>query len=499
MTPARTLLFVAAVALAAPLALATYAATAAPAARELARSGPIAYDVPLRGAFVRGERLVAGREVAWTTDGARIAFVRGYGSETTIYVAEADGSRQRRLARGRTPSWSPDGKRVVAEVDGRIVVIRADRVGQRELTAGTAPEWSPGGEWIAYECTAAGRSDLCLIRPDGTGRRPLTNDDAADRWPTWSPRGTRIAYTRDDEGITQIHAANLDGKGLTRLTNSPTLDERPSWSPDGTRIAFVRDGAGWTMNADGTGAQQFTVRAAHVAWRPLPRRAELLPDLDQRAPHSLSATRWRGRWVLAFASAVDNVGDGPLWLIGQRRAGTAFMDGGQRVRRADTTYALYRDTGFWRYVYADSHDHWHFLPFARYELRNRDGRVVVRDHKSGFCLGDTFRNASGRVKPGPYFFPSGDCNKRNPRASDVYGGTTVGYTDRYFPNYHGQNLSLVGVPAGVYTLVHRVNPELNLYEKRYDNNVASVRIRLTWRGGVPRVSTLKSCDVSALC
>ena len=253
------------------------------------------------------------------------------------------------------------------------------------------------------------------------------------------------------------------------------------------------------MNADGTGAQQFTERAAHVAWRPLPKHAELLPDLDQRAPHSLVVTRWRNRWVLAFASAVDNVGDGPFWLLGSRRGGTAFMNGAQRVRRADGAYHVYRDTGFWRYVHADSHEHWHFLPFERYELRDREARVVVRDHKSGFCLGDTFRHGTAFVKPWPHFFPSGACRRGNPRAADVYGGTTVGYTDRYFPNYHGQNLSLAGVPAGVYTLVHRVNPELNLYEKRYDNNAASVRIRLTWRGGVPRVTTIKACESVPRC
>ena len=55
------------------------------------------------------------------------------------------------------------------------------------------------------------------------------------------------------------------------------------------------------------------------------------------------------------------------------------------------------------------------------------------------------------------------------------------------------------MPAGVYTLVHRVNPELNFFEKRYENNAASVRIRLTWSGGVPRVKTLRVCESSPRC
>jgi hypothetical protein len=45
----------------------------------------------------------------------------------------------------------------------------------------------------------------------------------------------------------------------------------------------------------------------------------------------------------------------------------------------------------------------------------------------------------------------------------------------------------------VYDLVHRVNASLGLRELRYDNDTASVRVRLTWSDGVPRVKLLRSC------
>jgi hypothetical protein len=41
--------------------------------------------------------------------------------------------------------------------------------------------------------------------------------------------------------------------------------------------------------------------------------------------------------------------------------------------------------------------------------------------------------------------------------------------------------------------VHRANQDLHLRETRYDDNVASVLIRLRWHGGVPSVSTLRTC------
>jgi hypothetical protein len=253
------------------------------------------------------------------------------------------------------------------------------------------------------------------------------------------------------------------------------------------------------MDANGTEPRGVREGAHEPAWRPQPRVRELLPDLDQRAPHQLVVAWWRSRWVLAFASAVDNVGDGRLWLTGVRRQGSPQMRGAQRVQLANGGLRTYPDTGFWRYVFADEHAHWHFLPFERYELRDAKGEVVVRDHKSGFCIGDRFRHAPVR-RAQPFFFTPGGCSRGNPRATHTQGGSSVGYTDRYFANYHGQNLSLAGVPSGVYTLVHRINPGLLFKERRYDNNAASVRIRITRRNNdMPHLKVLRVCEGSPRC
>ncbi|MBA3476702.1 MAG: hypothetical protein H0T10_08125 [Actinobacteria bacterium] len=55
------------------------------------------------------------------------------------------------------------------------------------------------------------------------------------------------------------------------------------------------------------------------------------------------------------------------------------------------------------------------------------------------------------------------------------------------------------MPAGIYVLVHRANPTLQLEEIDYTNNAASLRIRLTWHGELPRVATLRTCQSSADC
>jgi hypothetical protein len=55
------------------------------------------------------------------------------------------------------------------------------------------------------------------------------------------------------------------------------------------------------------------------------------------------------------------------------------------------------------------------------------------------------------------------------------------------------------VPAGDYDLVHRTNPNLYLRELRYENDAASVRIRLTLRNGVPSVRVLRRCNATPTC
>ena len=78
-------------------------------------------------------------------------------------------------------------------------------------------------------------------------------------------------------------------------------------------------------------------------------------------------------------------------------------------------------------------------------------------------------------------------------------GTSPGYTDRYPAFFHGQNVAITNVPAGIYDLSHRVNANLKLRELRYENDAASVRVKLSWHLGVPHVRVLRRCQTSATC
>src|SRR5262245_65095316 len=51
-----------------------------------------------------------------------------------------------------------------------------------------------------------------------------------------------------------------------------------------------------------------------------PPNGDVLPDLIQRVPYDLTVTRAGDRFLLGFASAVSNVGEGPLIVQAERRS-----------------------------------------------------------------------------------------------------------------------------------------------------------------------------------
>src|SRR5262245_18217878 len=106
-----------------------------------------------------------------------------------------------------------------------------------------------------------------------------------------------------------------------------------------------------------------------------------LLDLDQAPPQGVSVVARHGRLELVFGSAVDNVGPGELVVVGRRAGGTMRTREVVGGRRYSLPVRL-------RYVRLETHQHWHFPGFDRYELRRPDGTLVGRDRKTGFCLRD---------------------------------------------------------------------------------------------------------------
>jgi Lysyl oxidase/WD40-like Beta Propeller Repeat len=373
---------------------------------------------------------------------------------------------------------------VVSARDGDLYV------GASRITAtrddDSQPDWSPDARRVVFvrQQPDSPASSIWVVRRDGGGLVRLTAPGEVAIMPAWSPDGRRVAYAASPllGGSFDIWVVELETGRAKRHTRSPAEEVLPSW--DGTRLRFrvIRPGVEIAAKTSDRDTPQIGPR-------------ELLPDFDQRPPFRLTVSGTK----LGFASATDNIGEGPVWVRGERSSTRQRMEARQLVRLSDGGVRVYEQAGRLRYTPEATHSHWHLLRFQRYELRDLTGRLLVRDRKSGFCLADHYGLARDAVIAfrGPRYL--GNCAAFEPETLAVEQGTSSGYTDLYPPHFHGQNLELSGVPAGLYVLVHRANPNEALEELDYSNNAASIRIRLSWRGGTPVVETLRRCPASDRC
>lgn len=205
-----------------------------------------------------------------------------------------------------------------------------------------------------------------------------------------------------------------------------------------------------------------------------------LPDLEILEPFDIHTVgnQEGGDLRLKFGTMIWNAGAGPLVLripkpSSSRSTSTSYPRGegqAQQGKRIGTFDCNHR------------HGHLHLQTFARYQLWSlgRKGKLeglVATNDKVGFCLMD--------IKPV-------DLKRRNAASAPVYAGCradvqgiSVGYGDEYVAQLFEQDLDITNLPDGNYALVTVANPDREIDEARYRNNVSAVMIALKGGALVP--------------
>jgi TolB protein len=209
-------------------------------------------------------------DYSWSPDGNRVLFE----SESSIYVADAEGGELRKVAYpGGNPTWPPDGKSILFVSPRGLMKMEIEAMKEMEMAPPGRledPQWSPDGFMIAYR-----RWDQ---DPDGT-RRPvlyLVGADGGKRYRTfysikegiheyrWSPRGNELVLLvgRKPPRPNTIYLLEVEEK---KVRLQPIIDfpaTHLQWSPDGEWISFISEGeAGWdiyVIKRDGTGLRKLT-------------------------------------------------------------------------------------------------------------------------------------------------------------------------------------------------------------------------------------------------
>lgn len=203
------------------------------------------------------------------------------------------------------------GGEVAYKCGDRICLMRPDGTGRRTLLA-TFPEsdpaWSPDGRTLAfrgYFGIANGDYAIYSVQPNGCQLRRVPHSLQGSN-PTWSPTGRQIAFV--PAGESGIEILNADGTGiraLARGTHSETY-LLPSWSARNV-IAFVRtSGSGpgqiYTVRPDGSGLRQLTHGAgfSYPSWSPSGRLIAFVTDSgaievaksNGNGAHTVSPGQW---------------------------------------------------------------------------------------------------------------------------------------------------------------------------------------------------------------
>jgi hypothetical protein len=165
------------------------------------------------------------------------------------------------------PEPSPGESPVPAPADGELLFLRSDVLVAHALGTGTERTLadrvldfavSSDGARIALIREVDRRIDLWLVRRDGSGLRPLTDDGPArvEATPVWSGDGGALAYAASDSSdpyprswpdwalwcsASEVRVRDMVSGGEAALGRGCN----PALSPDGRRLAFATPPTAW--------------------------------------------------------------------------------------------------------------------------------------------------------------------------------------------------------------------------------------------------------------
>ena len=185
-----------------------------------------------------------------------------YEHRDNIFVADTDGTHQKKIAAGASPEISQDGTRVafntvadsktrpgperhiaVADVaSGKVTVLK-------DIPSDNCfgPVWSPDGSKLAFSIMAEKEWHLGLVNADGSGFRFVKNaglKSEAFGAPEWARDGKSI-FCHDLDNIYQI---DLDGNVLKKWELAKILTDASM--NGGDRFSVSPDGKALLMDVD---------------------------------------------------------------------------------------------------------------------------------------------------------------------------------------------------------------------------------------------------------
>ncbi len=164
--------------------------------------------------------------------------------ESSLWIMNVDGSRNRFLTEGTSARWSPDGNRIAflrqGDPKGTQVFVRwmdaegsITQITRVEKSPGNIT-WSPTGDRIAF---------TMQVPTDESWRVKLPSRPSGADWTADPKVVTRLNYRRDrrgyiDDGYQHIFVVPATGGTPRHLTDGDWNHGPPRWTPDGNELLF---------------------------------------------------------------------------------------------------------------------------------------------------------------------------------------------------------------------------------------------------------------------